>query len=156
MTKSPLFNFIAGIVGGGILATIIVLHIVTGQVEARNAQLGDQFATSAQSIQHQAAERERILQATVDAYKSRTDACEAKFTIGTVVYQRQPLASIPLLHGIAAFDVNDIGNPKPSLYIPAQVDIYTDRLDVRYEWIDGRTGASKGVQVARSPSAVPQ
>ena len=76
-------------------------------------------------------------------------------TVGTIVYQKQPLASFPILHGMAAFDLNDAAQPKPSLYIPAQVDIYTDRPDVRYAWIDGRSGVQQGaIRVAQSPSAV--
>jgi hypothetical protein len=147
MTKSPFVNFLLGVVAGGMLATILVLHIVTNQVEARNAALSSSIAGANEETRRTVDTAQKV----IDAWQTRATACEAKFAVGTIVYQKQPMASFALLHGIAAFDVNDPGSPKPSLYIPAQVDIYTDRPDVRYEWIDGRTGAAKGaVQVARS------
>jgi len=153
MTKSPILNFLLGMVAGGMLATILVMHILTAQVEARNAAIRS-------SLDGANAETRTVVdtaQKVIAAWQTRATACEAKFAVGTIVYQKQPMASFALLHGIAAFDVNDPGSPKPSLYIPAQVDIYTDRPDVRYEWIDGRTGAQQGgIHVAQSPSEAKQ
>jgi len=152
MTKSPFLNFLMGVVAGGILATIVVLHILTNQVQARNAaissSLDDAAATSRQAL--------GTAQKVIDTWQARATACEAKFTVGTIVYQDQPAASIPILHGMMSLDLNgSVGVSKPSLFIPAQVDIYTGRADVRYQWFDGRTGAPQGaVHVAQSPSAV--
>jgi hypothetical protein len=151
MTKSPILNFLMGMVSGGMLATILVLHITTNQVEARNAAMQQSLDGASQSTQQALGTAQKV----IDAWRGRAEACEAKFTVGTIVYQKQPMASFAILHGMAAFDVNDPGSPKPSLYIPAQVDIYTDRADVRYAWIDGHSGAQQGgVHVAQSPSAV--
>jgi hypothetical protein len=151
MTKSPILNFLMGIVAGGLLATILVLHIVTGQVEARNAAIRS-------SLDGANAETRTVVdtaQKVIAAWQTRAETCEAKFTVGTIVYQNQPAASIPILHGMMSFDLNTPGDPKASLYIPAQVDIYTDRPDVRYAWIDGRSGVQQGaIRVAQSPSAV--
>jgi len=148
MTKSPILNFLMGMVSGGMLAAILVLHIAANQMQARNADLGA-------SIDGAQAETRKVVdtaQKVIATWQARAETCEAKFTVGTIVYQRQPMASFPILHGMAAFDLADAGSPKPSLYIPAQVDIYTDRPDVRYEWIDGRSGTSKGVHVAQPSS----
>jgi hypothetical protein len=151
MTKSPFLNFLMGVVAGGLLATILVLHIVTNQVEARNAAISASLDGTAKAN----ADNLALAQKVIDTWRGRAETCEAKFTVGTIVYQQQPLASFPMLHGVAAFDIVDIGDSKPSLYIPAQVDIYTGRPDVRYQWFDGRTGAPQGaVHVAQSPSAV--
>jgi hypothetical protein len=148
MTKSPFLNFLMGVVAGGILATILVLHIVTNQVEARNAAISSSIAGANEETRRTVDTAQKV----IDTWQARATACEAKFTVGTIVYQQQPLASFPVM---AIFDVVDVGESKPSLYIPAQVDIYTGRTDVRYQWFDGRTGAPQGaVHVAQSPSAV--
>lgn len=151
MSKSPILNFLMGMVSGGMLATIVVVHILANQVQARNAQVQQSIeGANAETLQ-----TVHTAQKVIATWQARAEACEAKFAVGTIVYQKQPMASFPILHGIAAFDLNDAGSPKPSLYIPAQVDIYTDRPDVRYEWIDGRTGVQQGgVHVAQSPSVV--
>jgi hypothetical protein len=145
--KSPLLQFIIGSVFGGLIACTITLHLVTKQVEANTAR----EAGSVSIVEKNAADREAILSQTIDAWQKRAQSCEGKFAVGTVVYERQELASIPLMHGAARIGIG-LGDAKASLYIPAQVDIYSDRPDVRYQWFDGRTGASQGVQVARSPS----
>ena len=151
MTKSPIVHFLMGMISGGLLATLLVLHIVTNQIAARNAALSASLDGAAQSSQEALGTAQQV----IDTWHARAEACEAKFAVGTIVYQKQPMASFAILHGMAAFDVNDPGSPKPSLYIPAQVDIYTDRADVRYEWIDGRTGIAKApISIARSPSEV--
>jgi hypothetical protein len=151
MTKSPILNFLMGMVSGVLLATILVLHIVTGQVEARNAALSSSIAGANEETRRTVDTAQKV----IDTWRGRAETCEAKFTVGTIVYQQQPLASFPILHGMAAFDLNDAAQPKPSLYIPAQVDIYTDRPDVRYAWIDGRSGAQQGgIHVALPPSSV--
>jgi hypothetical protein len=153
MTKSPILNFLLGMVAGGMLAAILTLHILTNQVQARNAQVQQ----SLEGANAETLSTVHTAQKVIATWQTRAEACEAKFTVGTIVYQKQPAASFPLLHGMAAIDLNGPDTPKPSLYIPAQVDIYTDRADVRYEWLDGRTGIAKGaVQVARSPSEVKQ
>jgi hypothetical protein len=142
-----------GTVSGGLLATILVLHIVTNQVQAGNAAV----SASIESANAETQKTVNTAQKVIAAWQTRAETCEAKFTVGTIVYQKQPLASFPILHGMAAFDLNDSAQPKPSLYIPAQVDIYTDRPDVRYTWIDGRSGLQQGaIRVAQSPSAVQQ
>jgi hypothetical protein len=151
MTKSPILNFLMGMITGGMLATILVVHVFTNQMLARNRQANETMDSAAKAN----ADNLALAQRVIDTWQTRATACEAKFTVGTIVYQRQPMASFPILHGMAAFDLNDAAQPKPSLYIPAQVDIFTDRLDVRYAWIDGRSGAQQGgVHVAQSPSEV--
>lgn len=151
MPKSPAQAFLLGIISGALLATLIVLHVMTNKVEAQQQST---YASMDSAEKRNTGTQEMALR-VIAAWQSRAQACEAKFTVGTIVYQRQPLASFSIVHGLAAFDVNDPGSPKPSLYIPAQVDIYTNREDVRYAWIDGRTGAAKdGVHVALPPSEV--
>lgn len=148
MTKSPILNFLMGTISGGMLATILVLHIVTNQVQAHAAEIGDSF----RALNEKAATREGILQQTANAWQGRAEKCETKFTVGTIVYQPQAAASLPLLHGMASLELAPGSGTKASLYIPAQVDIYTYRSDVRYEWIDGRTGQSHGNYAAKSPA----
>jgi hypothetical protein len=153
MTKSPILNFLLGGITGGILATIIVLHIVTNQVQAGNAAV----SASIESANAETQKTVNTAQKVIAAWQSRAESCEAKFAVGTIVYQKQPLASFPILHGLAAFNIVDVGESKPSLYIPAQVDIYTDRTDVRYQWFDGHTGEAKApVLFAHSPGEVKQ
>jgi hypothetical protein len=136
---------------GFLAGSAITSHVFTKQVDAHNAEL----QSSMDGASAQNAKTLTIAQSVINAWQSRAQTCEAKFAVGTIVYQKQPLTSFPLLNGIAAFDISDGNTPKPSLYIPAQVDIYTDRQDVRYEWIDGHTGAPKApVMLARSPSEV--
>ena len=146
--KSPFLQFIIGSVFGGLIACTITLHLVTKQVEANTAR----EAGSVSIVEKNAAEREAILSQTIDAWQKRAQSCEGKFNVGTVVYEKQELASIPLLGGMASLRLGAGSGTQPALYIPAQVDIYTDRPDVRYQWFDGRTGEAKGVQIARSPS----
>jgi hypothetical protein len=154
--ESPVWNFAFGIIAGALIGMIVTLHIVTNQVQARNARLNETI----DGLIARNAERIVQVEKLELLWKSRADTCEAKFQVGTIVYEKQDLATIPLMHGSMAFVIRDTdkGGARPSLYIPAQVDIYTDRPDVRYEWIDGRTGQSKGIFPATSsPSpSVPQ
>jgi hypothetical protein len=151
MPKSPALAFLMGMLPGALLATIIVLHIVTNQVQAGNAAV----SASIESANAETQKTVNTAQKVIAAWQSRAETCEAKFAVGTIVYQKQPLASFPILHGLAAFNIVDVGESKPSLYIPAQVDIYTDRTDVRYQWFDGHSGAPQGItHIAQSPSAV--
>jgi hypothetical protein len=136
---------------GALIGAGITAHLAANEVQAHSATVNSTI-TGAQEETRRTVD---MAQKVIAAWQSRAETCEAKFAVGTIVYQRQPLASFSIVHGLAAFDVNDPGSPKPSLYIPAQVDIYTDREDVRYAWIDGRTGAAKdGVHVALPPSSV--
>ena len=136
---------------GMMIGAAITAHLAANEVQARNAQV----SASLDEAKKQADTTQDLAQRVIDAYRGRAEKCEAKFTVGTIVYQQQPLVSVPMLSGLAALDVNAPGGPKPSLYIPAQVVIYTNRPDVRYAWIDGRTGAAKdGVHVALPPSSV--
>jgi hypothetical protein len=146
--KNPFVQFIMGSVFGGLIACTITLHLVTKQVEANTAR----EAGSVAIVEKNAAERDAILSQTIDVWRKRAESCEAKVNVGTVVYEKQETASIPLLGGLASLRIGQGSVLQPALYIPAQVDIYTDRPDVRYQWFDGRTGEAKGVQIARSPS----
>jgi hypothetical protein len=150
--KNPFVQFIIGSVFGALIACTITLHLVTKQVEANTAQaiaaIHDVESKGEHAVTTTQAEWEKV----VDIWKRRAESCESKFTLGTVVYEKQELASIPLLGGMASLRLGAGSGTQPALYIPAQVDIYTDRPDVRYQWFDGRTGEAKGVQIARSPS----
>jgi hypothetical protein len=150
MPKSPALAFLMGMLPGALLATLIVLHVTANQIEAHSAATYASFSAAERTNQEQS----DMAQKVIDAWRGRAETCEAKFAVGTIVYQQQPLASFALLHGVAAFDLNDPRSPKPSLYIPAQVDIYTNRPDVNYQWMDKRTGDAKGMQRAHLPSEV--
>jgi hypothetical protein len=152
--KSPLFQFLIGSVFGGMIAVTITLHIVTKQVEARTAAISADVGHAAQARTDAERQIYDTAQQVIDAWKRRAEACEGKFNVGTVVYEMQEMASIPLIHGTARIGFSLADDTKPSLYIPAQVDIYTERPDVRYQWVNGRTGESQAIQIARSPSEV--
>jgi hypothetical protein len=150
MSSTWAARILCGIMGA-LIGSGITAHIAAIEVQARGAVV----SASITGAQEETRRTVDMAQKVIAAWQSRAESCEAKFAVGTIVYQRQPLASFSIVHGLAAFDVNDPGSPKPSLYIPAQVDIYTNREDVRYAWIDGRTGAAKdGVHVALPPSSV--
>jgi hypothetical protein len=150
--KSPLLQFLIGSVFGGMIAVTITLHIVTKQVEARTAAISADVGHAAAARTDAERQIYDTAQQVIDAWKRRAEACEGKFNVGTVVYEKQELASIPLLGGLASLKLGASSGMQPSLYIPAQVDIYTERPDVRYQWVNGRTGESQAIQIARSPS----
>jgi len=150
MSSTWAARILCGIMGA-LIGAAITAHIAANEVQARSAAVNSSI-TGAQEETRRTVD---MAQKVINAWQSRAESCEAKFTVGTIVYQQQAIVSVPMLSGLAALDVNAPGGPKPSLYIPAQVDIYTNRPDVRYAWIDGRTGAAKdGVHVALPPSSV--
>lgn len=140
--KTPLLSFLYGTFLGAAIATIIVLHIVTNQVQERNAMIIAGIDSNGRQWQET---RDMALR-TVAAWQQRAETCEAKFTVATVVYQDQPIASVPFLHGTVALQVAPgAGNAKPSLVIPAQVEVFSQRPDIQYQWLDGRTGEPKSI-----------
>lgn len=140
--KTPLLSFLYGTFLGAAIATIIVLHIVTNQVQARTAQVNAILDSRTQQTQ----DAGDLALRTVAAWQQRAETCEAKFTVATVVYQDQPIASVPFLHGTVALQVAPgAGNAKPSLVIPAQVEVFSQRPDIQYQWLDGRTGEPKSI-----------
>jgi hypothetical protein len=150
MSSTWATRILCGIMGA-LIGAAITAHIAANEVQARGAVVNASIAGANEETRRTV----DMAQKVIAAWQSRAESCEAKFAVGTIVYQKQPMISWPIVEGMAAFDLNDPGNPKPSLYIPAQVDIYSNRADVRYAWIDAHTGAQKGaVHVAQSPSAV--
>ena len=161
MTRSPLFNFCAGIVAGGMLATLIVLHIVTGQVQARNTKIGE----SVDKINENVTVIQRNydgLQKVLDAWKSRAELCEVKTRYSTVIYEYRPGTAIPVLHGAFSITLGSERNHppadlKPVWIIPAQVPVYTTLDGASYEWIENKSGASIGrFPAVPPPSETPQ
>lgn len=146
--KSPVVQFIIGSVFGGLIACTITLHIVTNQVQSRTAAMGAANTDLAKAQIEALNTAEKV----IAAWQTRAETCEGKFKVGTVVYEKQEVASIPMFGGLATLRLGAGSGMRPSLYIPAQVDIYTERADVRYQWVDGRSGEAKAVQIARSPS----
>jgi len=136
---------------GGLLSAAAVVSIVSNQVQAGTAAVDGSIHT----LQANAIQREGILQQTVDAWQARAQKCEAQFSNATVIYEKQDLASIPVLNGAAVISVGG-AVAQPSLYIPAQVEVFTNRQDVRYEWRNAKTGESQGLQLPKPLPAVPQ
>ena len=132
---------LGGIIGAGLSAGI-VLHVVTNEVQSRNAQVTESLDAS----ERQTKQTSDLALKTVAAWQQRAETCEAKFAVATVVYQNQAIATVPLLHGMIALKVAPgAGSAQPSLVIPAQVEVYSQRPDIQYQWLDGRTGEQKSI-----------
>jgi hypothetical protein len=149
MTKSPLFNFCAGIVAGGMLATLIVLHIVTGQVQAHTQFCVDSVNSVKDQSIKTVADVQAEWQKAVDVWKSRAELCEVKTRYSTVIYEYRPGTAIPVLHGAFSITLGSERNHppadlKPVWIIPAQVPVYTTLDGASYEWIENKSGISIG------------
>lgn len=133
---------LATFVLGVIVGVTIAAHVITNEVQARNAQVKDSLdASEAQTLQ-----TNDLALKTVAAWRGRAESCEAKFDTMTVIYQQQAIATIPLMKGVAAVQVVPGGGAlKPSLVIPAQVDVYSYRTDLQYQWIDAKSGEPKSI-----------
>jgi len=146
--------FIAGMLfGGGICgigAAAITLHLVTSHVESQTASLGE----AQQHVTEQYQQNLSMAEQVIATWQKRAQLCEAKFSTVTVVYEKQDIASVPVLHGMLAIGLSaSQDGARPAMAIPAKVEIYTSRPDVRYEWRDARTGESQGgLQLPHSPS----
>jgi hypothetical protein len=139
-----------GVMIGGIACGLLVDHFAGEQMKAHDAQIWQ----SRRHTDQQFDGNMKIEQQIADTWKQRAESCEAKFRVGTIVYEKQDIASVPLFHGAASINIGGVV-VRPYLYIPEQVDIYTDRPDVRYEWRDGKSGESKGIQLPHPlPAAV--
>src|SRR6266478_4286774 len=145
MIRSPFWNFILGAIFGGMIAMTITLHIVTSQVQARNAKINERLQSESEHVE----QTEAAAIKTIAALKSRAELCEVKERYVTVLYEYRPSTSLPVLHGAFAITLGSAGNHpdsdmKPVWVIPAQVPVYTNFPGASYEWIDGKTGASIG------------
>lgn len=127
---------------GAIVGAAAMMKIVSNEVQARNAQVTD----SIDGAEQQTRQTNDLALKTVAAWQQRAETCEAKFSVATVVYQNQAIATVPLLHGMIALKVAPGGgSAQPSLVIPAQVEVYSQRPDIQYQWLDGRTGEPKSI-----------
>ncbi len=163
MTRSPLFNLIIGSVFGGLIAMTLTLHVVTSQVQARNAQITDRLQKSSQDRAQSEKELYENAQKVIDAWQQRAEKCEVKERYATVIYEYRPGAALPLLHGAFAITLGSVGNHpdsdlKPVWVIPVQTPVYTNLPGASYEWVDGKTGATIGRFPAVPPpsESVPQ
>lgn len=147
IAESALIFIFGALFGGAITA-----HVLTNQVQARNAALRQTVTDAVDQTVAQSRTNAELAQKVIDTWRGRTQSCEAKFSIATVIYQDQPIASVPFLRGIVAVQVAPgAGSAKPSLIIPAQVDVYSQRADIQYQWLDGTTGESKSaIQPAKA------
>jgi hypothetical protein len=88
-------------------------------------------------------------------WRNRAAVCEQKFTVGTILYESRPAATLPLLHGILALSLNDMPAslataPVPEWMIPVQIEPRTNLPGAQYRWVDLRTGEVKGTFTARA------
>jgi hypothetical protein len=93
-------------------------------------------------------------------WQQRTDLCEAKFKVGTIIYEPRPAATLPLAHGLLSLTLNGgaAGIPSPAVpawYIPAQVPVYSKIPGAMYSWQDMRTVETKGPFAATAPGQTP-
>lgn len=95
-----------------------------------------------------------IQQQTIAVLQARTQACEAKFSVGTIVYEPSPAASLPLLHGAVSLSLAPGEATAPAWFIPAQVAVYTNIPGARYQWQDMKTGELRGEFAALPSSAM--
>jgi hypothetical protein len=91
------------------------------------------------------------------AWTMRAEQCEAKFQVGTMIYEPRPAFSVPVLNGAVTLSLGG-GVPggqqlAPVWYVPAQVTPQTNLPGARYQWIDARTGAARGALTAAMPPA---
>jgi len=157
MTRSPLFNFCAGIVAGGMLATLIVLHIVTGQVQAHTKQCVEAIDSTANQCTAAIEKVRDEWRKATDLWEARAEKCEVRDRNATALYEYRPeeLPGLAILHGAFSINLgsreNRPGSMKLVWVIPAQVPVYTNIPGAQFEWIDGKTGASIGRFPATPP-----
>jgi len=95
---------------------------------------------------------------TIFESQARAEACEAKFTGGTVIYELRPAYSVPVLNGALTLSLGSAANPDgeqlaPVWYVPAEVTPQTSLPGARYQWVDLLTGAARGGMMAAMPPA---
>src|SRR6266852_5857365 len=104
MTRSPVLNFLFGMVDGVALGVGAVAYLsVHGTL-----QLEAQAMTTVMDWEKLYGDAE-----------ARAMACEVKFRIGTIIYEPHPVAELPLLHGGLLLTLNQ-KELRPAWWIPAQ------------------------------------
>lgn len=79
------------------------------------------------------------------ALLDRANSCEAKFTVGTVMFEPRALASESFFGGAVSLDVGNGAQLAGAWYVPVQVEAHSTIPGAQYRWIDGKTGEIKGV-----------
>jgi hypothetical protein len=79
--------------------------------------------------------------------------------VGTVIYEYRPTVSLPLLRGMMALSLGSEGNHPagdvgPTWFIPAQVDPVSKVRGAMYQWVDMKTGETRGTFAVREPDPV--
>ncbi len=138
MTRSPLFNFLFGMIAGTALGAGTLAYVSVHGTRQLEAQAMSTIT-----------DWEKVS----SGWQGRAQKCEAKFTVGTIVYEPHPVAELPLLHGAVSLTVNQ-NELRPAWFIPAQVPVYTNVPGARYQWQDMKSGAILGEFVAEPPSAM--
>lgn len=147
MNTRAVLSFTFGLIFGALAGAAIVAHVLAVRIE----QHGREFAGTLDA-QQQALD---VWQKAATTWQQRAQSCEAKFTTGTIVLEPHPLAEIPVFGGAASVSVNlSADAPRPALFIPAQVRVYTNVPGARYQWQDMRTGELHGDFPALPPSAM--
>jgi hypothetical protein len=143
--------FVIGLVAGVALTCSAGTFFFAGRMRA----LGDQ-AAGAIGTQNQAL---LIEQQATGAWRGRAETCEARFAVGTIVYDpgaEAPLLTAPLADGAVDIQIR-AGNlfsdhvAVPAWFIPAQVDVYTNVRGASFAWQDMRTGRVLGAAFPALP-----
>jgi ABC-type transport system involved in cytochrome bd biosynthesis fused ATPase/permease subunit len=76
--------------------------------------------------------------------QQRAEACEAKFAVGTVLFEPRALASGTFLQGALSLNVGNGMQMAPAWFLPVQIEAHSVIPGAQYRWIDNRTGEIKG------------
>jgi hypothetical protein len=113
---------------------------------------------SSQMVQDNQARALESWQKSSAAYLERAQSCEAKFRIGTVMFEPRPLGSVSFMHGAASLDVGNGMQMTGTWFVPVQIEAHSTIPGAQYKWIDGPTGVVKGTFIAlpAGPGVQPQ
>ena len=149
--KGGLANWLMGFALGVAVATVITVHIFTGQMQ----KLADQRVTDAHASGAAVSQEYTAAEGAIDAWKHRAEVCEDRFTGATVIYEYKPMVSLPLAHGLATLSLGTGEDPmggtaQPAWWIPGQVKVYTNQPGASYAWL-AADGSTKGNWAAAPP-----